>query len=57
MGKKYIPVQLHGLSYKIYLDNLVKVYKCPKKGNIPIPPFNKKGVSRKESIETSLGEL
>jgi hypothetical protein len=53
MGKKYIPVQLHSLSYKVYLDSLVKIYKCTRKPSIPPPAFAPKGVSRKASIDTT----
>ena len=50
MGKKFIPVKMHELSYKVYLDNLIKIYKFARKTSLPVPPFNKKGVSRKASI-------
>jgi len=53
MGKKFIPVKMHELTYKVYLDNLVKIYKCARKTTLPVPSFNKKSVSRKASIETT----
>jgi hypothetical protein len=52
MGKKFIPVKMHEMTYKVYLDNLVKIYKCAKKTTLPVPPFLKTGVSRKASIDT-----
>lgn len=52
MGKKYIPVKVNGLSYKVYLDNIEKIYKNTSKTSVPIPPFHKKLVSRKSSLET-----
>ncbi len=57
MGKKFIPVQLHQLAYKVYLDNLVKIYKSSRKPSIPPPPFGPKTVSRKASIDTTNEEL
>lgn len=57
MGKKFIPVQLHSLTYKVYLENLVKIYKCARKPSIPPPAFRPKGVSRKASIDTTHEEV
>jgi hypothetical protein len=57
MGKKFIPVKMHELGYKVYLDNLMKIYKCAKKVSLPVPAFAKMGVSRKASIDTTHGEL
>jgi hypothetical protein len=57
MGKKYIPIKIHDLAYKVYLDNLVKIYKVAKRTALPIPVFHKKSVSRKDSIETSSEEM
>lgn len=52
MGKKYIPVKMNKLDYRIYLDNVEKVYKVNKK-NIPkIPPYARKTIFRKNSFET-----
>lgn len=56
MGKKYIPIKIQELTYKIYLDNLVKIYKVTKRPSLPIPSFQKKSVSRRESLETSSEE-
>lgn len=52
MGKKFIPIKMHELTYKVYLDNLLKIYKCVKRASLPVPPFIKKSVSRKASIDT-----
>lgn len=57
MGKKFIPIKMRELSYKVYLDNLVKIYKCAKRTSIPIPPFRKMSVSRKASIDTTPEEI
>ncbi len=57
MGKKYIPIKICDYSYKVYLDNLVKIYKVNKRIEIPIPPYYKKSVSRQDSIETSSEDL
>lgn len=55
MGKKYIPVKINQADYRIYLDNVEKVYKVNKK-NIPsIPTFAKKTLFRKASIQTEPG--
>lgn len=56
MGKKYIPIKIQELTYKIYLDNLIKIYKVTKRASLPIPLYQKKSVSRKESLETSSEE-
>lgn len=56
MGKKYIPIKIQDLTYKIYLDNLVKIYKVTKRASLAIPLYQKKSVSRKESLETSSEE-
>lgn len=57
MGKKYIPIKIQDCSYKVYLDNLVKIYKVSKRNEIPIPAYNKKSVSRSDSVETSTEDL
>lgn len=57
MGKKFIPVQLQGLNYKVYLENLVKIYKCARKPSIAPPAYRPKGVSRKASIDTTPEEM
>jgi hypothetical protein len=54
MGKKYIPVKVNGTSLKLYLDSLTKIYKCARKTSLPIPTFEKDGVSRKDSLDTNL---
>lgn len=56
MGKKYIPIKIQDLTYKIYLDNLIKIYKVTKRSSLPIPLFQKKSVSRKDSLDTSSEE-
>ncbi len=53
MGRKYIPVIVNTSSQKLYLDNLAKIFKCAKKTTLPIPPFHRKGVSRKDSLDTN----
>jgi hypothetical protein len=53
MGKKYIPVRVNAGLFKLYLDSLTKIYKCAKKTTLPVPPFLKKSVSRKDSLETN----
>jgi hypothetical protein len=53
MGRKYIPVKVNGSSVKLYLDSLTKIYKCAKKTTLPIPPFLRKSVSRKDSLDTN----
>lgn len=57
MGKKYIPIKINEISYKVYLDNLVKIYKVTKRASVPIPVFRKKSVSRKDSLDTSPEDL
>lgn len=57
MGKKFIPIKMHQLPYKVYLDNLHKIYKCPKRTALPVPPFEKRTASRKASMDTTLEEL
>lgn len=52
MGKKFVPVKINGCSYRIYLDNVEKIFKRAKKTHLPIPAFQKKMVSRKSSVET-----
>jgi hypothetical protein len=52
MGRKYIPVKVNGSSQKLYLDSLAKIFKCAKKTTLPIPPFLRKGVSCKDSLDT-----
>lgn len=58
MGKKYIPVKINNMDYRVYLDNVEKVYKVSKK-NIPsIPSFSKntkRTLLRKASIHTEPG--
>lgn len=53
MGRKYIPVKVNGSSQKLYLDSLNKIYKTAKKTIPGIPPFLRKSVSRKDSLETN----
>lgn len=53
MGRKYIPVKINGSSQKLYLDSLNKIYKTPKKTTPCIPSFLRKGVSRKDTLDTS----
>lgn len=52
MGKKYIPIELNTLQYRVYLENLHKIYKVVKKPLPIIPKFSKRSTSRKESLET-----
>ena len=52
MGKKYIPIDIHALQYRVYLENLVKIYKVVRKQLPAIPKFAKRSLSRKESLET-----
>ncbi len=52
MGKKYIPIELHTMQYRVYLENLLKIYKVAKKQLPAIPKFPKRTFSRKESLET-----
>lgn len=51
MGKKYLPVEINQLPYKIYLDNLHKIYRVNKITIRSIPAYQK-NIRRKESIET-----
>lgn len=53
MGKKYIPVRINGVTVKLYLESLTKIYKCARKTSIAIPAFHQKGVSRKDSLDTN----
>ena len=53
MGKKFIPVKVNSSSHKLYLEVLTKIYKCAKKTTPPIPAFQRKSVSRKDSLETN----
>lgn len=39
MGKKYIPVKINQADYRIYLDNVEKVYKVNKKKHTFHPYF------------------
>lgn len=39
MGKQYIPVVIGDRSYKLYLDNLVKIYKTPRRRLLPVPEY------------------
>jgi len=52
MGKKYIPILLNSESYKIFIDNINKIYKVNLKKSKPIPPFTSK-VFRKDSMQTN----
>jgi hypothetical protein len=52
MGKKYIPIELHTMQYRVYLENLQKIYKVARKQLPAIPKFAKRSTSRKESLET-----
>lgn len=52
MGKKYIPIELHTMQYRVYLENLQKIYKVARKQLPVIPKFAKRSSSRKESLET-----
>jgi hypothetical protein len=52
MGKKYIPIELNSLPYRVYLSNLHKIYKVAQKILPPIPTFCRRNNSRKESLET-----
>lgn len=52
MGKKYVPIKMNGYGYRVYLEDVMKVYKSVKKTAIPIPAFQRKGTNRKDSLET-----
>jgi hypothetical protein len=52
MGKQFIPVLIDGISKRIYIDNLEKVYRQNKKPLIPIPAYRGPGLLRKQSQET-----
>jgi len=51
MGKKYIPVVMRNCDYRVFLENVSKVYTKVHK-IIPPPPPYKKTAIRKESLET-----
>lgn len=40
MGKKYIPLGLNQINYKVYLDDLIKIYKKQKIVKITIPKYH-----------------
>jgi hypothetical protein len=52
MGKKFITIQINTFPYRVYLNNLHKVYKVVKKTLPQIPVYQRKNSSRKESLET-----
>lgn len=52
MGKKYIPVKINNGDYRIYLENVEKVYRVNKKQMPPIPTYAKKRLSSKISLKT-----
>lgn len=50
MGKKYIPVTMGGCHYKIWIDNLERVFKHSKKITPQIPAYGKPKLARKDSM-------
>jgi hypothetical protein len=52
MGKKFVPVAMGGYLYKVYLDDIHKIYKKIEKTEKPIPPFRSSNLMRKQSQET-----
>lgn len=56
MGKKYIPIVMGSCNYKVWIDNINRVFKHSKKITPPIPAFAKAKVSRKDSLETQQDE-
>lgn len=52
MGKKYIPIELQCVQYRVYLENLHKIYKVVKKQLPAVPKYSRRISSRKESLET-----
>ena len=42
MGRKYVPIEIYGSEKKVYLDDVLYVYKRRiRKVEKPIPPFEK----------------
>lgn len=50
MGKKYIPITMGGYNYKIWIDNLNRVFKQTKKITPQIPAYAKHKLLRKDSM-------
>lgn len=53
MAKKYIPVMINGVEYRVYLENVQKIFKIEIRKRVAIPVYSKKTFSRKISLETS----
>lgn len=51
MGKKYIPVEFNTYQYRVYLTDLIKIYKIAKKTHLQAPSYCR-SMTRKESLET-----
>jgi hypothetical protein len=47
MGKKYIPIEMNTIQYRVYLENLSKIYKKVKKPLPMLPKYTKRSGSRK----------
>ena len=45
MGKKFVPVQIAGRKYPLFLSDIKKVFKCYIKKTPPIPSFGKNDVT------------
>lgn len=56
MSRKYIPVEINSHPYKIYLDNVVRIYKFTRQSHVPLPPYEIKDVSEKECFELETDE-
>ena len=58
MGRKYVPIIVNGSEKKVYLDDVMYVYKRKvKKLEKPIPSFEKKNqrILRKQTQITQIG--